>query len=150
MAQGREHEYDLQCQTECLALANLRGEVGTQKKMLEDLVHDLRGNGNPGFFREMANFQKEAHEFFTDHRAHEKDHEIHQNKRDQGIKDHLEATNRKQTIRLSIAGVIIAGLMLWLTYRDSMRKISISIPIPGISSSQGTAPQTVTSERISQ
>jgi hypothetical protein len=90
MPQGREREYDPQCQQECVALVTLRGEMRVQEKILDDLVHDLRGNGNAGFLREAAAFQKEARDFFVDHRAREEERAENLRKSEKAIKEALD------------------------------------------------------------
>ena len=89
MPLGREHEYDPRCDGECIALVEVRGAVNMQKKTLDDLVHDLKGNGNPGFLRESVVFQNEARQFFIAHETREAERKKQLNLRDQEIKDAL-------------------------------------------------------------
>jgi hypothetical protein len=54
-------------------------------------------------FRE---FQSDARAFFTRHETREEERNIHQSKRDQEIKDALEAKNKRMGIVLGVIAVI--------------------------------------------
>jgi hypothetical protein len=73
-------------------------------------------------------FQIQALDFFSRQDERAKNDEKQRNRRDQEIKDHLEAANSKVNIRLAIAALIVGVLTLlvgWLTYRDAKRTADI-------------------------
>jgi hypothetical protein len=104
------------------------------------LIHDLYGNGQPGFL-------VEAHEFFTraDERA-KTEMEFH-NKRDAEIKAALKAANERETRRqgrsnivLGILTFLLAALTLIEGNRQLHGKFSL-LDQPGAVSYQQKAPQ---------
>ena len=151
MAQGREREYDPPCNQECVALANLRGEVNALTASVNDFHHAMNGNGNPGFIRETKIFQERALAFFTASEATEVEREKQLNKRDQEIKDALAdhyaliaARDSRKMWILTAVGLIIAVAMLYVAIHESKQKISDLIPQPGVSYSQPKTPQIAT------
>jgi hypothetical protein len=104
---------------------------------MEDVVHDLYGNGQPGFIDEAKAFFARADERAKNEKAF---HET----RDKEIKEAIEAADKKRNDAIAererkfnqlavIAGLLFSAMLVMLavlTYRDSKRAAEMPSPSP--------------------
>ena len=105
---------------------------GTIQNTLQELVGICKGNGRAGVVEVLNSF---ITEYRTDRAAEIK----FRDQRDKETKDRLDRATRRQTLWLSLAGLIMTVLLVIIAWRELERKISASVPAPVVSSSQQNA-----------
>ena len=93
---------------------------------MERVIHDLYGNGQPGFIEVATNLLTRADERGINE-------EKHRNKRDEEIKRHLEQSNQKMTQEIAQAGLGVAKKsLLWTIAQTCIALAAVAVAVLAI------------------